>query len=205
MTHSRTRWRIYAPPPCRNLHLHKSLFFFTPRISIFANPKIVWDEMIARPMTRFDSTPRKIDGGTFFRNPARAATSASGSVVTMIYVSRLFFVIDTPSQMASTDGSSTNEEISGVIDGYATIGCSIRFQKKKKKKSEREKRGEEAWKKKNEKREREREKWKIERTRFWQLAFDVIKIWRVSRVIRKRFSAHKVAACNLLSVLYAPR
>lgn len=113
--------------------------------------------MIARPMTRFDSTPRKIDGGTFFRNPARAATSASGSVVTMIYVSRLFFVIDTPSQMASTDGSSTNEEISGVIDGYATIGCSIRFQKKKKKKSEREKRGEEAWKKKNEKRERERE------------------------------------------------
>lgn len=157
MTHSRTRWRIYAPPPCRNLHLHKSLFFFTPRISIFANPKIVWDEMIARPMTRFDSTPRKIDGGTFFRNPARAATSASGSVVTMIYVSRLFFVIDTPSQMASTDGSSTNEEISGVIDGYATIGCSIRFQKKKKKKiRERKERGRSVKKKERKERERER-------------------------------------------------
>lgn len=88
--------------------------------------------MIARPMTRFDSTPRKIDGGTFFRNPARAATSASGSVVTMIYVSRLFFVIDTPSQMASTDGSSTNEEISGVIDGY-TQRSGAPFASKKKK------------------------------------------------------------------------
>lgn len=85
-------------------------------------------------MTRFDSTPRKIDGGTFFRNPARAATSASGSVVTMIYVSRLFFVIDTPSQMASTDGSSTNEEISGVIDGYTQRSGAPFASKKKKKK-----------------------------------------------------------------------
>lgn len=77
----------------------------------------------------------------------------------MIYVSRLFFVIDTLSQMASTNGSSTNEEISGVIDGYTQRSGAPFASKKKKKKSERERGGREEWKKrkkKNEEKEREK-------------------------------------------------
>lgn len=77
----------------------------------------------------------------------------------MIYVSRLFFVIDTLSQMASTNGSSTNEEISGVIDGY-TQRSGAPFASKKKKKNQREKEEEgrngRSVKKKNEEKEREK-------------------------------------------------
>lgn len=77
----------------------------------------------------------------------------------MIYVSRLFFVIDTLSQMASTNGSSTNEEISGVIDGY-TQRSGAPFASKKKKKNQREKeeggRNGRSVKKKNEEKEREK-------------------------------------------------
>lgn len=77
----------------------------------------------------------------------------------MIYVSRLFFVIDTLSQMASTNGSSTNEEISGVIDGY-TQRSGAPFASKKKKKNQREKEEEgrngRSVKKKNEEKERQK-------------------------------------------------
>lgn len=77
----------------------------------------------------------------------------------MIYVSRLFFVIDTLSQMASTNGNSTNEEISGVIDGY-TQRSGAPFASKKKKKNQREKeeggRNGRSVKKKNEEKEREK-------------------------------------------------
>lgn len=79
----------------------------------------------------------------------------------MIYVSRLFFVIDTLSQMASTNGSSTNEEISGVIDGYTQRSGAPFASKKKKKKNQREKEeggrhGRSVKKKKNEEKERQK-------------------------------------------------
>lgn len=66
---------FYTPPP-----IVRSIETYFFRVSILAQRLFGRREMIAEPMTRFDSTPRKIDGGTFFRNPARAATSASGSL-----------------------------------------------------------------------------------------------------------------------------
>lgn len=100
-------------------------------------------------------------GAHFFVTPRELQLQhrAAWSLVTMIYVSRLFFVIDTLSQMASTNGSSTNEEISGVIDGY-TQRSGAPFASKKKKKNQREKEEEgrngRSVKKKNEEKEREK-------------------------------------------------
>lgn len=77
----------------------------------------------------------------------------------MIYVSRLFFVIDTLSQMASTNGSSTNEEISGVIDGYTQRSGAPFASKKKKNQREKEeggRHGRSVKKKKNEEKERQK-------------------------------------------------
>lgn len=101
-------------------------------------------------------------GAHFFVTPRELQLQhrAAWSLVTMIYVSRLFFVIDTLSQMASTNGSSTNEEISGVIDGYTQRSGAPFASKKKKKKNQREKEEEgrngRSVKKKNEEKEREK-------------------------------------------------
>lgn len=163
-TYPQTRWHIYTPPPYRNLHLYKSQvsIFFTPRASIFAQRLFGTCEMIAKPMTRFDSTPRKIDGGTFFRNPARAATSASGSVVPGNDDLRVSFVFC--NWHAEPDGEHERQfykrgDFRSNRRVYATIGCSIRFQKKKKK-NQREKeeggRNGRSVKKKNEEKEREK-------------------------------------------------
>lgn len=101
-------------------------------------------------------------GAHFFVTPRELQLQhrAAWSLVTMIYVSRLFFVIDTLSQMASTNGSSTNEEISGVIDGYTQRSGAPFASKKKKKKSERERGGREAWKKRKKKKNEEKERQK---------------------------------------------
>lgn len=209
-TYPQTRWHIYTPPPYRNLHLYKAQvsIFFTPRASIFAQRLFGTCEMIAKPMTRFDSTPRKIDGGTFFRNPARAATSASGSVVPGNDDLRVSFVFC--NWHAEPDGEHERQfykrgDFRSNRRVYATIGCSIRFQKKKKK-LERERGGRKEWKKRKKKERRERETEMKNRTN--QILTTRVRCYQNLTsfpCMRKRFRAHKVAACNLLSVLYAPR
>lgn len=148
-------------------------------------------------------------GAHFFVTPRELQLQhrAAWSLVMMIYVSRLFFVIDTLSQMASTNGSSTNEEISGVIDGYTQRSGAPFASKKKKKKSERERGGREAWKKRKKKKER-REREREMKNRTNQILTTRVRCYQNLTsfpCIQKRFRAHKVAACNLLSVLYAPR